>query len=216
MNFQVRKQSDRGVIESPKHLSELVKVFSSYNLERLSECGRCSRFMSVGLPVPPEGSLESSYMFVGRDPGEQEVEFGRPFYHKAPGGRLFDQMLEVLGLGRDQIYITNALFCRATGNAAPMPEQYMACSYYKVREWLRLPNVKFIFPMGNDAIRLFLGALHPSILHSFGSVYDTNLFKKRVYIIPLYHPGHIVRRRKLMNETVDFLLWVKELVLGIY
>jgi DNA polymerase len=46
-------------------------------------------------------------MFVGEQPGDQEDKAGRPFV--GPSGRLLNEALEVVGIDRRQVYVTNTV-----------------------------------------------------------------------------------------------------------
>jgi DNA polymerase len=46
-------------------------------------------------------------MFVGEQPGDQEDLQGRPFV--GPAGRVLDKALEVAGIDRNDVYVTNAV-----------------------------------------------------------------------------------------------------------
>lgn len=46
-------------------------------------------------------------MFVGEQPGDQEDKAGRPFV--GPSGRLLNEALEVVGIDRGQVYVTNTV-----------------------------------------------------------------------------------------------------------
>jgi uracil-DNA glycosylase len=46
-------------------------------------------------------------MLVGEQPGDQEDLRGAPFV--GPAGKLLDRALEEAGLGRDEVYVTNAV-----------------------------------------------------------------------------------------------------------
>ena len=54
-----------------------------------------------------EGPLDAAIMFVGEKPGDQEDIAGRPFV--GPAGALFDQSLELAGIDRSTVYVTNAV-----------------------------------------------------------------------------------------------------------
>jgi uracil-DNA glycosylase family protein len=53
------------------------------------------------------GAVPSRLMFVGEQPGDREDRVGEPFV--GPAGEVFDQALKVVGLGRDDVYVTNAV-----------------------------------------------------------------------------------------------------------
>jgi uracil-DNA glycosylase family protein len=49
----------------------------------------------------------AAVMMVGEQPGDREDLAGRPFV--GPAGRILDQALEMAGLAREEIYLTNAV-----------------------------------------------------------------------------------------------------------
>lgn len=167
-------------------------------------CKLCERSGAVGQGVFPKGSIESPYVFVGRDPGEQEVENGEPFWPEAPGGKLLTEYLEILGLLREQIYITNAVFCRAPGNAEPTPEEFMACLPYHKKEFELLTGMKWLFPLGTHAFQLCTG-IYGSITPYVGSYFETSIFGRDIKIIPLHHPGYLLRNEKVKAEVYALL-----------
>jgi DNA polymerase len=92
-----------------------------------------------------EGDPLSPLVLVGEGPGEQEDRAGRPFVGRA--GQLLNQALAESEVGRDRVYITNTVKCRAadwsTGkprNRAPLPSEVTAC-----REWL-VPQLTTLQP----------------------------------------------------------------------
>ena len=66
--------------------------------------------------VHGEGEIGARVMLVGEAPGEQETLLGRPFVGKA--GRNLDEFLELAGLERSQLYVTNAVKFRPTKRSA--------------------------------------------------------------------------------------------------
>lgn len=64
-----------------------------------------------------EGPHNPKLMLIGEAPGEQESLQGRPFVGKA--GKNLDHFLELAGLERSEIYITNVVKYRPTKTAQP-------------------------------------------------------------------------------------------------
>ena len=62
--------------------------------------------------VHGEGAPEARVMLVGEAPGEQETLQGRPFVGKA--GKNLNEFLELAGLRREELYVTNAVKFRPT------------------------------------------------------------------------------------------------------
>jgi DNA polymerase len=54
-----------------------------------------------------EGPIGAGIAFVGEQPGDQEDLAGKPFV--GPAGKLLDRALQEAGIGRKQVYVTNAV-----------------------------------------------------------------------------------------------------------
>ena len=65
-----------------------------------------------------EGARNSEVMFIGEGPGEQEDLTGRPFVGRA--GQLLDEMLSMIDLPRERVFICNIVKCRPPGNRDPL------------------------------------------------------------------------------------------------
>ncbi len=80
-------------------------------LEKLREaaagCKACDLWKSGTQTVFGEGSRHAKVMFVGEQPGDQEDLQGRPFV--GPAGRVLDKALEIAGIDRSDVYVTNAV-----------------------------------------------------------------------------------------------------------
>ena len=76
-------------------------------LKEARACTRCDLYKYATQTVFGEGPLDSSIMFVGEQPGDQEDLAGRPFV--GPAGAIFDEALEKAGIERSSVYVTNAV-----------------------------------------------------------------------------------------------------------
>ncbi|MDO8659899.1 MAG: uracil-DNA glycosylase [Candidatus Parcubacteria bacterium] len=159
------------------------------NLENLhkkwkEEC-QCELKKTATQAVPGDGSPDAEIVFIGEAPGKKEDELGRPFVGAA--GKFLDEMLGLISLKREEIYITNIVKYRPPNNRDPLPEEKSAC-----REWL-LDELKMISPkliifLGRHAMNNFFPELKISGAH--GKL----LIKKfkgmtTKYFFPLYHPA---------------------------
>ncbi len=70
-------------------------------------CQGCHLFEHATQTVFGEGPQTASAVFVGEQPGDREDLEGRPFVGSA--GKLLDEVLNEVGLPRDEVYITNAV-----------------------------------------------------------------------------------------------------------
>ncbi len=88
-----------------------------------------------------------------KDPGEQEDLKGEPFVGRA--GQLLTQLIEGIGLTRDDVYIANVVKCRPPGNRDPQPDEIDACAPWLDRQ-LELIRPRVIVTLGNFATKLLL------------------------------------------------------------
>lgn len=205
----------RPLWEMTKNLRAHFARFDRAHFETCARgCNSCPVREEARYPVPPIGPNDSEIMIVGRNPGRQEDAYGVPFYPEAPGGRMMMGYLELMGWKREEVYITNALFCHTTKDRTPETPEIAKCSMWKAVELDMLPEVKYIFLFGNDAIRQFMGFNYPSIVriyHDVYHVYDSHRDRK-LMVIPAYHPGYLLRNPRLVREQETFLRQVSELI----
>ena len=67
-------------------------------------------------------------MFIGEGPGANEDAQGEPFVGRA--GQLLDDMLEMIDLRREDVYIANIVKCRPPQNRDPLGEEQAACMHW--------------------------------------------------------------------------------------
>lgn len=148
---------------------------------QVKECKKCPLYKFAKNPVPGAGSVETKVMFIGEGPGEKEDELGLPFVGRA--GKLLDEMLESIGLKREEIYIANVVKHRPPGNRDPKPEEVEACWPY-LEEQIKIIKPKLIVCLGRHSLGRFLPNVGPiSQVHG-------RCFKKgdQAYMA-LYHPA---------------------------
>ena len=155
---------------------------SQYDLlvSRITNCTNCGLSDGRANAVPGSGSLDADIMFIGEGPGFHEDRQGVPFVGQA--GNLLNHMLSVIGLSREDVYITNMVKCRPPNNRDPLPGELEACAPY-LDEQLELINPKVIVTLGRFSFtRFFPGQ---SIGRSRGKPR-----KWREYMVfPMYHPA---------------------------
>ncbi len=64
-------------------------------------------------------------MFIGEAPGAEEDLQGRPFVGAA--GQVLNNLLNKMGLPREEVYITNVVKSRPPENRDPEPDEIEAC-----------------------------------------------------------------------------------------
>ena len=170
-----------------------------------------------------EGQWHSpEIMLIGEAPGEQETLQGRPFVGKA--GKNLDGFLSVVGLLREEIYISNVVKVRpvkisakgTVSNRPPNREELELFTPWLKREIL-LVQPKTIVTLGNVALKALLGQ-EQTIGQCHGVEKATKIsipgekgaWSCRVY--PLYHPASIIYNRALVATYQEDLLRLRELL----
>ncbi|MFA5936320.1 MAG: uracil-DNA glycosylase [Candidatus Paceibacterota bacterium] len=145
----------------------------------------CKLKKTATQPVPGDGNADANIVFIGEAPGRNEDKLGRPFVGAA--GKFLEEMLGLIDLKREEIYITNIVKYRPPNNRDPLPEEKSAC-----REWL-LEELKIISPeliifLGRHAMNNFFPDLQISNAHGKLLIKSfTGISTK--YFFPLYHPA---------------------------
>ena len=94
------------------------------------------------------GNAQAEVMLIGEGPGEQEDLQGIPFV--GPAGKLLDDMLEMIDLDRQKVYIANIVKCRPPRNRDPLNVEQEACRPWLDRQ-IALVNPKISVCLGRIA-----------------------------------------------------------------
>jgi len=146
----------------------------------VKQCRRCSLADTRKNVVFGEGNSKARLVFIGEAPGEEEDIQGRPFVGRA--GKLLDQMIERIGLRREEVYICNVLKCRPPSNRDPEPDEAEACKEYLLSQ-LDIISPKIICTLGRHAYNTLLG-----VDKSITKVRGTLTQYKNTKLLPTYHP----------------------------
>lgn len=151
-------------------------------------------------PVLGEGSHFAKIVFIGEAPGRREAETGRPFCGAA--GKILDDLLESVGIGREEVYITNVVKDRPPGNRDPRPEEIGVYSPFLVRQ-LEIIKPKMIVPLGRFSMALMMRLYDleeklQTISRLHGQVFEVKAAWGKIKIIPLYHPAVAVYNPNLL------------------
>jgi DNA polymerase len=101
------------------------------------------------------GSTDARIMLIGEAPGKDEDAQGVPFVGRA--GQLLDRMLAAIGLGENDVYITNLVFWRPPGNRTPSPEEVQICQPFVERQ-IELLDPEILIFLGSAAAKQLTGA----------------------------------------------------------
>ncbi|MGD8473472.1 MAG: uracil-DNA glycosylase [Anaerolineae bacterium] len=162
----------------------------------MKACQLCILSQGRTNAVPGEGPEDADIMFIGEGPGFHEDRQGRPFVGAA--GNYLNELLEKIGMSRDDVYITNVVKCRPPGNRDPQAAEIEACRPY-MDEQIALIRPRLIVTLGRFSMqRYFPGA-------SISRIHGQPKRVGRVIYYPMFHPAaalHQPRWRSLLEEDI--------------
>ena len=156
-------------------------------------CKRCELFRTRTNVVFGVGPKDAEILFVGEGPGQQEDLKGEPFV--GPAGKLLDDMLSIIGLGRHNCYIANIVKCRPPQNRDPLQTEQDACIGW-LRMQTRLLRPKIIVCLGRIAAMKLIQEDF-KITRDHGQWFE----KGGIWFIALYHPSALLRDVSKRPET---------------
>ena len=154
-------------------------------------CRKCPLYKTRNYPVVGYGNHQAKVMFVGEAPGAQEDKTGRPFCGAA--GKILDELLESIGIKREEVYIANLLKCRPPNNRDPQKEEIEACVLY-LEEQIEIIRPEVICPLGRFAMKFLMEKYNlkdqiQGISKIHGKVFEVKTLFQNIKIIPFYHPA---------------------------
>jgi len=176
--------------------------------KEVSACTKCPLHETRAKTVFGAGNADAELMFVGEAPGAEEDRQGLPFVGRA--GQLLNQLLEEIGLSREQVFIANVLKSRPPGNRDPQPLEIEACKPY-LFEQVRLIEPKVVCTLGNFATKLLSGS-PVGITKVRGTPQVHELGGRTVFLLPLLHPAAALRTPAMKEQLREDLATVPGLL----
>ena len=159
-----------------------------------------------------EGAENPALMMIGEAPGGDEEKQGRPFVGKA--GKNLSAFLEVVGLKREEIYISNVVKLRPTkespktGKAVNRPPSVEEIAFFLpyLLEEIKVISPKVVVTLGNVPLKAVTGEKKAVIGEYHGK--PTPLADGRT-LFALYHPAAVIYNRALQATYDEDLLALK-------
>jgi uracil-DNA glycosylase family 4 len=181
-------------------------------LMQARSCTRCPELAATRRSVVfGAGNADADLMFIGEAPGASEDEQGLPFVGRA--GKLLGQLLEEIGLQREDVFIANTLKCRPPGNRDPQPIEIDNCREYLLSQ-VELIEPSVICSLGNFSTKLLRGD-PTGITRLHGQPEVIELGSRAVRLYPIFHPAAALYTPRML-ETLreDFSRLPELLALG--
>lgn len=144
-----------------------------------------------------DGSANADIVFIGEAPGKNEDIQGKPFVGAA--GKFLNEMLGLIGLKRQDVYITNIVKYRPPNNRDPLPEEKSAFMPYLEKQ-LEIIKPKLTVTLGRHSLNSFLPQLSISKVHGQPKRYKGNVY------LPLFHPAAALYNGSLKQTLIDDFL----------
>ncbi len=174
--------------------------------EEVRRCRRCSLHKTRKNPVPGEGAEDAEIMFVGEAPGRNEDEQGKPFVGAA--GEFLTELISMIGMTRDEVFITNVVKCRPPHNRDPKPEEIEACSPFLDRQ-IKAISPRIIVSLGRHSTSYLFrkaGLEFRSIGAVRGRIVEVEILGLSVKLLPTYHPAASLYNPAVRSKIVEDLL----------
>ncbi len=164
------------------------------------------------------GSAEPKLLLIGEAPGREEVKLLRPFSGAA--GKYLDAFLELAGIDREAIYITNAIKYRLskanpkTGRLSNRPaarEEIISSRPFLMKE-IEIICPKCIVTLGNVPLRAVTGDFSLNIGDRHGKPAVERVGEREYLLFPLYHPASVIYNRSLKQTCETDILLLRELI----
>ncbi|MGC2209143.1 MAG: uracil-DNA glycosylase [Candidatus Korobacteraceae bacterium] len=190
--------------------------------EDIGDCTRCELCRERTNIVFGVGDPHARIMFVGEGPGADEDAQGEPFVGRA--GQLLNNMIQAMGIRREDVYIGNVVKCRPPKNRAPEPVECATCGPYLMRQIL-VVRPEIIVALGATAAKFLLCA-SDSMANLRGHIYDFQPARHAALppsaperdpnfatkLVVTYHPAYLLRDPRQKKETwIDLQLVMKYL-----
>ena len=150
--------------------------------QEYSTCTKCPALcQSRSQVVFGSGNPKAEVLLIGEAPGANEDKQGIPFCGMS--GQVLNELLNAVGLSREDIFITNTILCRPQDNRNPAKDEVENCRD-RLDKLIQIMQPKVIVTIGNFATERILGKKGITSLR--GKIFE-NAGRK---IVPVIHPAN--------------------------
>lgn len=173
----------------------------------VSECRTCSRMDGcVRVLSWANGNIGAPMMFVGEAPGRLGADRTAIPFHGDKAGDNFESLLDIAGISRRDIFVTNAVLCNPKdekGNNAPPSKNEINNCVEHLKSQIEIVNPSLVMTLGSVALEA-TRLIESHDLSLRDSVRTSNKWYNRL-LLPLYHPGaRAMIHRSFHNQVSDY------------
>lgn len=166
-----------------------------------------------------DGNPDADILFIGEAPGKNEDLQGLPFVGAA--GKFLNEMLAMVDLERQDVYITNIVKYRPPDNRDPLPDEKAAFLPY-LQAQLEVIQPKVVVTLGRHSMNAFLPDLQISKIHGQPKRIRINMRQQAermkegetavspessrgmtIVIMPLFHPAAALYNGGMRQTLID-------------
>ena len=164
-----------------------------------------------------DGNPNAEVVLIGEAPGKNEDLQGKPFV--GASGKFLNEMLAMIGLKREDVYITNIVKYRPPDNRDPTPAEKKVFLPY-LQSQLEAIKPKVVVTLGRHSMNCFLPDLQISKVHGQPKRVKLSLKEDSddtltVVILPLFHPAaalyNPLQRQTLIDDFAVIPTIIKKL-----
>jgi uracil-DNA glycosylase family 4 len=175
---------------APAHKAEALVAIK----EDIGDCTRCPlAYAGRRTIVFADGDANARLMFVGEGPGADEDASGVPFVGRA--GQLLNNMIQAMGLKREEVYIANIVKCRPPANRAPEPVEANTCDQFLLQQ-IDVVQPQVVVALGATAAMYLLG-----VKQSLSSLRGRWHSCRGAKLAVTYHPAFLLRDPGMKGEA---------------
>jgi uracil-DNA glycosylase family 4 len=159
-----------------------------------------------------DGSPDAELVFIGEAPGKNEDLQGKPFVGAA--GKFLDEMLGMIKLRREEVYITNIVKYRPPNNRDPLPAEKSAFLPF-LEDQLEVIHPKLTITLGRHSLNCFLPDLSISQVHGepkrfkwklgYSEAQHARVVQNELMLVllPLFHPAAALYNGGMRQTLID-------------
>ena len=175
--------------------------------QEYQKCARCpSLCQSRTQVVFGSGNPKSKILFIGEAPGANEDKQGIPFCGMS--GQILSQLLNGVGLTREDIFVTNTILCRPEKNRNPNKDEVENCRQ-RLDLLISIMQPEVIVTIGNFATDRIINKTGVTSIH--GKIFKYN----QISVVPVIHPANYLysgRNPELFNQMLEDFKVISSLI----
>lgn len=179
--------------------------------QRIKTCQRCPGLNIPGVTeaAPGYGNLNSPIVIIGQSLCGPCMTTQIPF--TGGSGRIIDKAIQLAGLSKHDLFITNVVHCHPPDNRTSKPEEISNCSEYLQIE-LQIVQPRLIIAVGKDATQWIEKCCPKKVVLCMDNLKIEQLSSEHVAVINIPHPSFMLRqplqkRHEYIVELAAALQW---------